>query len=229
MISFIKQQPQFNNLVLHLNCVIYFQKKNLCVEPSSRAQVVVLIHVAEAMMQELHAKRQIDSNSISKAMNKDDTRNLQPLTKSQETVCEKTQDKTDTPKQEHVELHKDNENDSENDVKNGCQEQRRDSLNSPSFLKSDAHAESNTMKKIRHLSESIEAEAQVWDVILSEIVRQVFLHCEERGVLLDSIRIRVMQLIWLANIVIDRVIVQSNQDIHKMKEDLCREYKQMNL
>lgn len=43
------------------------------------------------------------------------------------------------------------------------------------------------------------AEISVWSVTLAELVRQEFVHCEERGVLLERARIRLLQLLGWAD------------------------------
>lgn len=45
----------------------------------------------------------------------------------------------------------------------------------------------------------VAAEISVWNVILTELVRQVYIHCEERGVVLERARVRLLQLLGLAD------------------------------
>eukprot|EP00002_Diphylleia_rotans_P034103 TRINITY_DN7300_c0_g1_i3.p1 TRINITY_DN7300_c0_g1~~TRINITY_DN7300_c0_g1_i3.p1 ORF type:complete len:1208 (+),score=253.33 TRINITY_DN7300_c0_g1_i3:38-3661(+) len=45
---------------------------------------------------------------------------------------------------------------------------------------------------------SIQTEANIWDIILSEIVRQVHVHCGERGLLLEQVRVRFIELLSLS-------------------------------
>lgn len=43
------------------------------------------------------------------------------------------------------------------------------------------------------------AEVSVWGLVMFELVRQTYVHCEERGVLLERCRVRLMELISAAD------------------------------
>ena len=45
----------------------------------------------------------------------------------------------------------------------------------------------------------IVAECSVWGLVLHELVRQTYVHCEERGVLLERCRVRLMELLAAAD------------------------------
>jgi len=46
---------------------------------------------------------------------------------------------------------------------------------------------------------SMVAEVSVWGLVLFELVRQTYVHCEERGVLLERCRVRLMDIIAAAD------------------------------
>eukprot|EP00002_Diphylleia_rotans_P020429 TRINITY_DN3963_c0_g1_i6.p1 TRINITY_DN3963_c0_g1~~TRINITY_DN3963_c0_g1_i6.p1 ORF type:complete len:1273 (-),score=248.34 TRINITY_DN3963_c0_g1_i6:538-4356(-) len=52
-----------------------------------------------------------------------------------------------------------------------------------------------TEPEIHQFINQIQLEAQVWDSTLSEVVRQVHIHCTERAVLLEQVRVRMIDLI----------------------------------
>lgn len=59
--------------------------------------------------------------------------------------------------------------------------------------------ESGTVNNQLGFSIPLAAELRVWHVILSELVRQVYIHCEERGALLNRVRVRLMDTLAAAD------------------------------
>lgn len=70
----------------------------------------------------------------------------------------------------------------------------------------------------RSFSAVIEDELRIWDIVLHELVRQVFVHCVERGVLLDKVRLGLRQLIDGIVTRIDGVIALDDLLVCKQKE-----------